>query len=1290
MDSEASSAIRVPGIVPRLFPSLGPALLISMGYIDLGKWAAAVDGGTRFGFDLVLLVLALNCTAILCQYLAARVSLVTGKNLAQICSEEYNRPTCMLLGVQAELSVIVSDLTMILGIAHGLNLLFGLDLFICVFLSAMDAVLFPLFITLLDKCMMEKLFASIAGLALLFYVFGVLISQPEIPLNMSWNLPSLKGENAYTLMSLLGANIMPHGFYLHSYIVQQHRPASLSTSSLCHDHFLAILVIFSGIFLVNYVVMLSAATVFQSASLLTFQDMLLLMDQIFRSPVAPFAFFVVLFFSSQVTALTWTLGGQVLLHDFFGINPHIWLHRLTIKALAIIPAIFCAWNSGDEGVYQLLIFSQVILAMLLPSSVIPLFRVASSGFIMGAFKISSFAEILALSAFLWMLVSKIIFIVEMLFGDSDWMGNLGWYTGSSMTLPYILVLLIACASFSLMLWLAATPLKSASDGPNMQIWNLDLQKDLPGSREDREENELNRTRDDGEDHLSEKEALDKSVVSHSDNSVEFNLDLPKTVMPSDCEPYQSNDGENYSPVSTSQTFHLEESTSAVELASVETVDEVSAGALSDERAVIRTESKDPVGMTGGVEGDMPAVVKDDDEADVWEPEESQGGISGSVPTSASEGPGSFRSVSGKSEDGSSGSGSLSRLDGLGRAARRQLAAILDEFWGQLYDFHGQVTPEAKAKRIDAVLGMEQKPIPCTKADAAGDAHAMKYFPEAERGSAFRTKSRDYGSPMQQRVPSSLESSYEAQKDTSSWSSYLQSLDAYVQSSGSYLLDASERRYSSLRLPSYSDDRDYQPATIHGYQIASYLSRIATERNMDSLRIPLESTTKSTSLIQNYRDPLAYSMGQNGLGSLHVSSMQNPAVSISSRLQAERPYYDSSLGASENVGSSASPKKYHSLPDISGLAVSNRASLSENRNAQWGNSIGPEPSAGRIPYERSLYGSTASRAAGVPLAFDELSPSKRYRDPFLLPPSSNLETKSLWSRQPYEQLFGVSGKPQSGGHGVLQGTVSHAESKAKLLQSFRYCIMKLLKLEGSDWLFRQNGGFDEELIDQVAAREKFLHEAEAREVNQVHADDSPCTSSERKFSLRNEAGLDRYLVSLVPHCGEGCIWQVGLIVSFGIWCIRRILELSLMESRPELWGKYTYVLNRLQGILDLAFFKPRSSISPCFCLQIPSIAVKRFGPPPPDGLSPTSGKAGQGRCTSASMLLDLIKDVEAAVSGRKGKMGTTAGDVAFPKGKENLASVLKRYKRRLSNKSAGTHEGGPGARKIPTSAFSFTP
>lgn len=105
--------------------------------------------------------------------------------------------------------------------------------------------------------------------------------------------------------------------------------------------------------------------------------------------------------------------------------------------------------------------------------------------------------------------------------------------------------------------------------------------------------------------------------------------------------------------------------------------------------------------------------------------------------------------------------------------------------------------------------------------------------------------------------------------------------------------------------------------------------------------------------------------------------------------------------------------------------------------------------------------------------------------------------------------------------------------------------------------------------------------------------------------------------------------------------------------------------------------------PCFCLQIPAVHQLKLSPSFSNGIPPAA-KPARGKCTTAITLLDIIKDVEIAISCRKGRTGTAAGDVAFPKGKENLASVLKRYKRRLTNKTAGTHEG-PGSRKVQTSA-----
>ncbi|MCL7049682.1 hypothetical protein MKW94_020684 [Papaver nudicaule] len=1314
MEADDAGVIQMPGIAPRLFPALGPVLLISMGYIDPGKWSAAVEGGSKFGFDLVLLLLIFNLAAIFCQYLAASIGIVTGKNLAQICSEEYDKSTCVFLGVQAEISVFVLDLTMVLGIAHGLNLLFGLNLSTSLIFVAADAFLFPLLRTVLEKGKADFFLVSAAGCILLIYVLGVLISQPEIPLVMNGMLTRLSGESAFALMGLLGANIMPHNFYLHSFVVQQQQqnlgPPNVSKSTLCHDHFFAIACVFSGIFLVNYVFMSSAAAVFHSAGLvvLTFQDVLLLMDQVFGSPVAPFAFFLILFISSHIIGLTWELGGQVVLNDLLKMDAPVWVHRATVRIVAVVLALSCSWSSGAEGLYQLLIFTQVVLAMTLPSSVVPLFRVASSRSIMGIYKMSQFLEFSALITLIGMLGLNIIFVVELLFGNSEWVGVLKWNMGSSTSLSYILLLITASASLVLMLWLAATPLKSATLGPDAQLWNWELHNSLPESSVEATGADLNKLVY-HEEAVAEELTQERSVESYSDTSVvEYDFELPDAIMETDQGLHVSKIEDDKNTVHCSQTRELEEfKTPKVGLASVEIVDKkVSITESPDDDTLQKVVSAEPVGNSGETSSAL-LSVKDEDEGDTWEHEQLSKGPSGNGRALASEGSGSFRSLSGKTDDGGNGPGSLSRLSGLGRAARKQLAAILDEFWGQLYDHHGQSTPEARAKKLDQLFGSDVNLAASSLRVDVVTTGSSGYFPSSsDRGSPYLTNASLYDSPKQQRMPYTVESPYGLQTG-STLSTRMQLLDDFVQNSSRSMYDSGEKRYSSLRLPPSSEGRNYQPATVHGYQMASYLNRMATDRNSDPLNTILGSPTAKSSTSSpftraNYIDPHSSAIGQipqNRISSGFTSIAQNPVLSRGSTMQADRSFNNpSSTGPGENAGSTAHTKKYHSLPDIKGLVRPHRDSNVVERISQLGGPPGFGPPVGRAAYEKSNYSNSGSRP-GVPSVYDELSPPKLYKDPFFIDPSLKLDARSLWSRQPSEQLFGMEGRSSMVSKEVMGRQPSlvvpsanlHAELESKMLQSFRFCIVKLLKLEGSEWLFRLNGGADEDLIDLVAVKERFSYETETKEVNQLHQiNESLTMSSDKKLSSsKNEdAGLAAILGYPLPHCGDSCIWRVDLLVSFGVWCIHRILELSLMESRPELWGKYTYVLNRLQGILDPAFSKPRIPQTPCSCLQTPTSHVKRSNSPLQNGvLPPPAAKPGnKGKCTTASALLDIIKDVEIAVSCRKGRTGTAAGDVAFPKGKENLASVLKRYKRRLTSKAAGTTNDGSGSggslRKIP--------
>ncbi|XP_057779130.1 ethylene-insensitive protein 2.1 [Salvia miltiorrhiza] len=1262
----------------RVLAAIGPVLWIAISYVDPGKWAASIEGGARIGFDLSLLVLIVNCAAILCQYLSARVAIATGKNLAQICSEEYNDLTCILLGIQAEISMIVLDLTMILGTAYGLNAVLGIDLFNCVFLTGFDAILFPFLASFLGNPRAKILSICLACFVLASYGSGVLVSQSESSFSTGGILNKLTGENVYTLMSIVGANIMPHNLYLHSSIVQGEGRIDIPKEALCYDHFFATLCIFSGIFLLNSMLVNLAANVFYSSGIisLTSQDALSLLDQGFRSTLASVALIFIMFVSNQLVAVSWCLGvgRQVTTLDFFRLEIPDWLHRATIRIIAIIPALFCVWNSGAEGIFQLLIFTQVVVALLLPSSVIPLFRVASSRSIMGVYKNPLLVDFFALASFIGMLGLKIVFVIELVFGSSDWVVSLRWNIGSSVPISYIILLKVAFASLCLTLWLAITPLKSASSSVDTQALKWDGKVAVIDPSVERGPTEVSEVQHQLEKCVEKQEAaLSSERFSGNHQNLRTpppDLNLHETLLDSEINLELTTIQENTSDVTFSKASPGNPEAPATVSESAFPGSDVISKSESSLDGDLSAETKDMVEKTLKIEGDV--QNEKDYEADQWKPQESIKDVSESGLSLSSDGPGSFRSVGGKNDDVGSGAGSLSRIAGLGRAARRQLSAILDEFWGQLFDFHGQVTHEAKAKKLDVLLGVD------SKGDSKSSLASVKlesiskdttgYIPSpGARGPELLRTSSFYGSSMQHIGQSNIASPLGVQQGSPMWSNQMHLIDAYVRNPSHNTLDNSERRYHSVHIPSSSDGHDQQPATIHGYDMVSYLGRMAKEKGSDYQKSQLESLKQTSvpSVKSNSIDSYTRPSGQKPQNGLRKPpGFHNIPVSVSriNSLITERPFHDiSSHEPVDYNNNSPNVKKYHSLPDITGLYIPHRDSSSD-KSSQRDNSMGYGQSISRPA--RGQMSSSASSWVGTALGFNEFSPPKVCSDAFSLQYNSGSGAGSLWSKQPYEQ-FGVADKSPS----KIPEAASLIEMEAKLLQSFRSCIMRLLKLEGSDWLFRQNDGADEDLIDRVAARERILYEAETRSVD-------------RKLSTAmriDETDLSKFMS--VPDCGDGCVWRVDLILSFGVWCIHRILELSLMESRPELWGKYTYVLNRLQGIIDLAFSKPRSPMAPCFCLQLPVGYQQKSSPPVSNGSLPPPSKLGRGKFTTAAMLLDIVKDVELAISCRKGRTGTAAGDVAFPKGKENLASVLKRYKRRLSNKPVGEKaEVGHGMRK----------
>ncbi|KQJ86905.1 protein ETHYLENE-INSENSITIVE 2 [Brachypodium distachyon] len=1241
-----------------LFRTLGPALFISMGYIDLGKWVTSVDAGSRFGYDLVLLVLLFNFSAVLCQYLSICIGMVTEKNLAQICCQEYSQPTCAGLGIQALLSLLTAEITMISGIALGFNLVFEYDdVLTGIWFASVAVNLLPYALSHLDKKMAGTLNACIAGLALVCFVLGLLVSQPKVPLDMNVMFPKLSGESAYSLMALLGGNVIVHNFYVHSSFVQAQKRSPVTLGALFHDHLVSILFIFCGVFLVNYVLMSSAAVGPGNTLLLTFQDVVELMSQIFMNPAAPLLFLVILLLSSHIISLSSIIGSHAIADNFFGITLPLSAHHLLLKVFAMIPTIYYAKIVGSEAIYQLLVICPVIQAMILPSSVIPVFRVSSSRSIMGSYRISSSVEILAFLAFLLMLFTNVIFVAEILFGDSTWTNNMKGNTGSPVVLPYTVIVLISCASLAFTLFLAVTPLKSASNEAETLELFVHSQREPLGtthhieeaSREDIAHEEVQRPsidtvlRDPVEIHQ-------KSALEHTESS--------DTTVESDHDTQQSTDYKLNTPKAQPSLPVYHEEPKPVCVADwAESVPKVSTATAVEHINAENIKAKSTTEKDVEV---VPEVCTERDNVASHNLEHEKSAAC-RAPVSP-DGPPSLTFSRAKDSEAGNGSGSLSTLSGLGRAARRQLAATLDEFWGHLFDYHGKLTQDANDKRYSFLLGLDLRTASSAVRIDNQTIEALKspLMRDAVRGSATSLNSWDSMSRDKELRNLDWNSGHQmGAMGSSNWSQSMNLPYTDLSSPSSSLLEQNAKYYSNFNVPSYSDNQFYQPATIHGYQLASYLKGINASRSQHS-NIPLDPRRvprSSESSFPNYADSAMHARSQTVRGSLGANSLQSPTMNRLNAM-AERPYYDStSIDESESVGSPAYSKKYHSSPDISAMIAASRKALLNEANL--GGIAGNQSYLSKLASERSQYMDSAARSKAQ-IEFNERSQHNLQRDVLSMQLSMNPNTKSLWAQQPFEQLFGVSSAELSKSEmntgqrssGITKDDSSYAECEAELLQSLRLCIMKISKVEGSGWLFRQNGGCDESLIDQVAAAERFSQETTE---NLLSADLRRMPSDKSSQTLRRNDERATNCMRGLPNCGENCVWQAPLVVSFGVWCIRRVLDLSLVESRPELWGKYTYVLNRLQGILEPAFSKPRKPPTGCTCLQ-------------------TAGPISRPiSCsfTTATVILETIKDVEQAISGRKGRSGTAAGDVAFPKGKENLASVLKRYKRRLSSKpSAG--------------------
>jgi manganese transport protein len=381
----------------QLFTFLGPAYLVSVGYMDPGNWATDLEGGARFGYTLIWVLLMSNLMAILLQTLAARLGVVTGHDLAQACRAEYSPRVNFILWVLTEVAIAATDLAEVLGTIIALELLFGLPLLWGCLITAFDTFAL-LYLQRWGMRQMEAvilvLVATIGGC----FLIQIFQAQPDFMGVVSGLRPSLPPGALFVAIGILGATVMPHNLYLHSALVQTRRIDTDigSRSSACKYFLIDAAIALNAAFFVNAAILILSAAVFHrhGVEVATIEQAHKLLPS-FLGSGAPILFGIALLCAGQSSTLTGTLAGQIVMEGFLHLRIAPWLRRLITRLIALIPAVVVIGLAGERSTQQLLVLSQVVLSLQLSFAVIPLIHFTSNRRNMGAFATPWWGQVLA-------------------------------------------------------------------------------------------------------------------------------------------------------------------------------------------------------------------------------------------------------------------------------------------------------------------------------------------------------------------------------------------------------------------------------------------------------------------------------------------------------------------------------------------------------------------------------------------------------------------------------------------------------------------------------------------------------------------------------------------------------------------------------------------------------------------------------------------------------------------------------------------------------------------------------
>ncbi|MGO9480040.1 MAG: Nramp family divalent metal transporter [Limisphaerales bacterium] len=409
------SSVKVPhhkaGFWKQMAAYFGPGILVSVAYMDPGNWGTDLQGGAQFKYGLLWVVALASLMAIFLQIIAARVGIATGRDLAQCCYDWYPKWTRVPNWLMAELAIIACDLAEVLGGAVALLMLFHIPIFWGVIITGVDVLLLLAMQRFGMRTIEAIVLLLVATIGICYYIeiFVLPQTQPSfLEMGRAMILPTLGSATmVYVAIGIIGATVMPHVLYLHPALVQSRKfqKDDESIRKAIRFNTYDVVANLSVAFLINASILVLAAIVFFGKTSVTaaggqvvqfndstdwIQAAYLTLAPLLGKAAAGTLFAVALLASGQSATIVGTLAGQVVMEGFMHWRIKPWVRRLITRSLAIIPTAIYIGIRGANNITDLIVLSQVVLALQLPFAMFPLLHFASSRRRMGQWRLGWF------------------------------------------------------------------------------------------------------------------------------------------------------------------------------------------------------------------------------------------------------------------------------------------------------------------------------------------------------------------------------------------------------------------------------------------------------------------------------------------------------------------------------------------------------------------------------------------------------------------------------------------------------------------------------------------------------------------------------------------------------------------------------------------------------------------------------------------------------------------------------------------------------------------------------------